>query len=91
MTTESKNDEKQTKVIKCVVDSDKMNKSRVGVLERRVRHSIVDKFIRRSTRIMFHDEKNETKVGDLVEIKPSKPYSARKAYTLLRVIKKSED
>lgn len=91
MSTETKSELKQTKIIKCVVDSDKMNKSRVGVVERRVRHPIVDKILRRSTRIMFHDENNETHIGDIVEIKPSKPMSSRKAYTLLRVIKKSED
>jgi small subunit ribosomal protein S17 len=76
--------------IKVVVLSDKMNKSRVGVQERLVQHAEFGKYIRRRTKFMFHDEKNETTVGDVVLIKPSRPLSARKRFALHKIVKKTE-
>ena len=80
----------KTRPIKVVVLSDKMNKSRVGVQERLVMHEEFGKYIRRRTKFMFHDEKNETNVGDVVLIKPSRPLSARKRYALLKVVQKQD-
>ena len=48
------------KAIKCRVVSDKMNKSRVGLHERLVKHPVYGKYIRKSTKYMFHDEENKT-------------------------------
>jgi len=79
-------EERKAKPIACVVTSDSMNKSRVGTLERKVKHPTYKKYINRSTKLMFHDEKNETKVGDKVLIEPSKPYSANKSYCLIKVV-----
>lgn len=80
----------KSRPIKVVVLSDKMNKSRVGVQERLVQHAEFGKYIRRRTKFMFHDEKNETKAGDVVLITPSRPTSARKRFALHKVVQKNE-
>lgn len=77
------------KPIKCVVTSDKMNKSRVAMSERKVKHPLVGKYRLRRSKFMFHDENNETRVGDEVLIKPSKPLSALKRFTLVGIVKKA--
>ena len=82
---------KRVKSIRCVVTSDKMNKSRVGTLDRMTRFPKINKYLRRSTKIMFHDEKNECHTGDLVELSPCRPLSAHKSYQLVKIIKKNEE
>ncbi|NRA64424.1 MAG: 30S ribosomal protein S17 [Pseudobacteriovorax sp.] len=74
-----------------VVTSDKMSKARVCTIERTVKHSRYDKYIRRRTKIMFHDENNQSKLGDSVLIIPSKPYSARKRFNLLKIVEVAKD
>ena len=81
---------KKSKPIVCVVVSDKMNKSRVGVTERLIKHPTYKKYLRRNSKIMFHDEKNETKVNDRVQIVPSRPLSTRKKFTLVNIIESAE-
>ena len=81
----------QKKYRQCVVVSDGMDKSRVGRFSRVVRHSTAEKYIKRTTKIMFHDEKNETRVGDEVLITECAPLSARKTFTLVSVVKKHEE
>jgi small subunit ribosomal protein S17 len=80
---------KAKKEIRCVVTSDKMTKSRVGVVERLVKHPLAGKYIRRRTKLMFHDDTNQTRVGDEVIVSPSRPMSARKKFTLVRVVRKA--
>lgn len=80
---------KEQKEVRCVVTSDKMTKSRVGVVERLVKHPLAGKYIRRRTKLMFHDDTNQTRVGDEVIITPSRPMSARKKFTLVRVVRKA--
>lgn len=82
---------KKSKPILGVVTSDRMNKSRVATVERFVKHSRYDKYIKRRTKIMFHDEKNETKTGDSVLIMPSRPFSARKKFDLMRIVQRSNE
>lgn len=82
--------EKKARPIRCKVTSDKMQKSRVGTFERLVKHPRYGKFIRRRTKIMFHDELNQTRVGDEVLIAPSRPMSSRKKFQLLEVVRKAE-
>jgi len=69
------------RILKGVVVSDKMDKSIVVRVERRVRHKAYGKFITRSKKFMAHDETNEFKTGDLVEIIESRPLSARKRWS----------
>lgn len=85
-----KSKEKKARPIRCKVTSDKMMKSRVGTYERLVKHPRYGKFIRRRTKIMFHDEQNLTKVGDEVLIAPSRPMSSRKKFMLLEVVRKAD-
>lgn len=68
------------RVLKGVVVSDKMDKSITVRVERRVRHKAYGKFITRSKKFMAHDETNEFKAGDQVEIIETKPMSARKRW-----------
>lgn len=87
--SELKDSVKKSKPISGVVSSDRMNKSRVATVERFVKHGRYQKYVKRCTKIMFHDEKNETKIGDAVLIMPSRPYSAKKKFDLLRVVKRA--
>ncbi|ATO19508.1 MULTISPECIES: 30S ribosomal protein S17 [Acinetobacter] len=68
------------------VVSDKMDKSIVVLIERRVQHPLYGKSIRRSTKLHAHDENNTAKTGDVVTIKESRPISKTKSWTLVEVI-----
>ena len=68
------------------VVSDKMDKSIVVLIERRVQHPLYGKLIRRSTKLHAHDENNTAKTGDVVTIKESRPISKTKSWTLVEVI-----
>jgi small subunit ribosomal protein S17 len=82
-------EKKTVKEVRCVVTSDKMTKSRVGVVERLVKHPLAGKYVRRRTKLMFHDDTNQTRVGDEVIVRPSRPMSAMKKFTLVRVVRKA--
>jgi len=71
------------------VVSDKMNKSAVVMVERKVRHPLYGKYIRRSTKLHIHDEKNECKQGDTVTIRQCRPISKTKSWQLLEVVERS--
>jgi len=87
----SEKKEKKVRPVKCVVTSDSMNKSRVGTVDRLVKHPRYSKYMRRRTKIMFHDETNSSRLGDEVLIEPSRPLSARKKYTLLQITRKAAE
>ncbi len=65
-----------------VVVSDKMAKSRVVEVVRLVQHPQFKKYVRRRTRFMVHDERNETRVGDRVRIVETRPISRRKRWRI---------
>ena len=71
------------------VVSNKMDKSIVVMGERKVRHPLYGKYIRRSTKYHAHDENNECNVGDTVMIKECRPLSKTKSWTLIKVVDKS--
>jgi len=71
------------------VVSDKMDKTITVMIERRVKHPLYGKFIRRSTKLHVHDENNECKMGDTVEIKECRPMSKTKSWTLVRVVERA--
>ncbi len=85
------NQEKKSKPVFGVVTSDKMNKSRVVTVERLVKHPRYGKYLKRCTKLMFHDEKNESRTGDSVLVIPSRPHSARKRFDLLKIVQKAGD
>ena len=89
--SEKDHKQKKSRPVRVVVTSDKMNKSRVGTIEHLVKHAEYGKFVRRRTKIMFHDEGNESHVGDTVLISQTRPLSARKKFTLLQVVTKGEE
>lgn len=70
------------------VVSDKMDKSAVVMVERKVRHPLYGKYIRRSTKLHIHDENNECRQGDTVTIKQTRPVSKTKSWALLEVVER---
>ncbi|HET8875354.1 MAG TPA: 30S ribosomal protein S17 [Casimicrobiaceae bacterium] len=72
------------------VVSDKMNKTVTVLVERRVKHPIYDKVVIKSNKYHAHDEANECKAGDLVEIRASRKLSKTKAWRVLRVVEKAK-
>lgn len=77
------------KLMRGVVTSDKMQKTVVVQVSRKVRHPIYDKFVSRKTKLYAHDEKGEAKVGDVVEVAQTRPLSKLKAWRLVRVLQKA--
>ncbi|HJQ96857.1 MAG TPA: 30S ribosomal protein S17 [Candidatus Polarisedimenticolaceae bacterium] len=73
-----------------VVVSDKADKTVVVRVDRIVRHKLYKRYIRRKTKFMAHDETNDCKVGDTVEIVESRPLSARKRWRVRRVVKRGQ-
>jgi small subunit ribosomal protein S17 len=71
------------------VVSDKMEKSIVVAIERRVKHPIYGKYITRTTKIKAHDESNQCSQGDLVTIRETRPLSKGKNWTLVDIVEKS--
>ena len=71
------------------VVSSSRDKTIAVLIERRVRHPIYKKYIKKSTKVHAHDEKNECGLGDIVRVSESKPFSKTKSWALLEVIEKS--
>ena len=72
------------------VTSDKRDKTITLVVERLVRHPIYEKYIRRRTKLHAHDDKNEAKVGDTVEVMSIRPLSKSKRWRLVKIVRKVE-
>jgi small subunit ribosomal protein S17 len=73
------------------VTSDKMDKTVVVTVIRRVRDQRFHKFVTRRVKYKAHDETNACEVGDLIEIIEAKPFSRTKRWRVLRTIKKNEE
>ena len=71
------------------VVSNKMDKTIAVSVERLVKHPTYGKYVRRTTKLLAHDESNECKEGDLVAIRPCRPLSRRKAWMLVRVVERA--
>jgi small subunit ribosomal protein S17 len=71
------------------VVSNKMMKSVVVSVERKVRHDVYGKQQRLTSRFMAHDEKSEAKVGDTVALVPSRPLSRRKRWVVTRIVERA--
>lgn len=78
------------KVLTGRVVSDKMDKTVVVLVERVFRHPLYGKTVRRSKRYKAHDEANECRVGDLVEIMETRPLSKEKYFRVTRIIEKAK-
>ena len=73
-----------------VVVSDKMEKSIVVLVERKVKHPMYGKFVKKSTKFMAHDEKNEAGIGDTVRIMETRPLSKSKCWRLVEIVEKAK-
>ena len=78
-----------TRALTGVVTSDKADKTITVKIERRVKHPLIGKFIKRSTKLLAHDEDNTCNIGDLVQITESRPYSKRKSWKLEKIIERA--
>ena len=73
-----------------VVVSDKMNKSVTVAVERRLRHPIYGKFVKKTKKFMVHDEKNECGIGDTVRIMETRPLSKMKRWRIVEIVEKAK-
>lgn len=71
------------------VVSNKGDKSITVLIERRVQHPLYGKIVKRSSKLMAHDEENQCNEGDLVTIQECRPLSKRKAWTLVSVVEQA--
>ena len=77
------------RVVTGTVVSNKMDKSITVQVERRVKHPIYGKYIRRSTKVHAHDEDNTCQIGDLVTVVETRPLSRTKHFKLVEVLQKA--
>ncbi len=73
-----------------LVLSNKMDKSIVISVERKVKHPIYGKFVKTTTKFMVHDEKNDCNIGDTVRIMETKPLSKNKCWRLVEIIERAK-
>ena len=71
------------------VVSDKMDKTVVVSIERRVQHPVYGKMVRRTTRLKAHDERNDAKTGDTVRIMETRPLSKDKRWRLVEIVERA--
>ena len=71
-----------------VVSSNKMDKTVTVAVERKVKHPIYGKFVKKTTKFHAHDDKNECSIGDVVKIMETRPLSKTKRWRLVEVVEK---
>lgn len=87
MSPETVTDRGNRKTREGEVISSAMDKTIVVKVERRIRHPLYGKIIRRSKKYHAHDERNEANVGDVVEIVETRPLSKQKRWRLVRILR----
>jgi len=73
-----------------IVTSDKMDKTITVAVERKVKHPIYGKFVKKTTKFHAHDEKQECGIGDVVKIMETRPLSKTKRWRLVEVVEKAK-
>lgn len=73
-----------------VIVSNKMDKSIVVQVTRREKHPIYGKFVKKSTKFIAHDEKNECNIGDTVRIMETRPLSKNKCWRLVEIVERAK-
>ncbi|MFT4203321.1 MAG: 30S ribosomal protein S17 [Chitinophagaceae bacterium] len=73
-----------------VVSSNKMDKTITVAVERKVKHPIYGKFLKKTTKFHAHDEKNECTIGDTVKIMETRPLSKTKRWRLVEIVEKAK-
>ena len=87
--TPEKNDMKTIRTLTGKVVSDKMEKTIAVEIERLIKHARYGKYIRRTTKLLAHDEDRQAREGDTVSITPCRPMSRRKSWKLVSVVEKA--
>ncbi|MCX6151567.1 MAG: 30S ribosomal protein S17 [Ignavibacteriales bacterium] len=72
------------------VVSNKMEKSIIVAIERKVAHALYKKYFKKTTKLMAHDEKNECKIGDKVKIMETRPLSKSKKWRLVEIVERAK-
>lgn len=73
-----------------IVSSNKMSKSITVSVERKVKHPLYGKFLKKTTKFMAHDEENTAGIGDIVRIMETRPLSKNKCWRLVEIIEKAK-
>ncbi len=81
--------DKATRTLTGRVVSNKMQKTIAVEIERLIKHPTYGKYIRRTTKLLAHDEKGESREGDRVSIAPCRPLSRRKSWRLVEVLERA--
>ena len=89
MNTETTEAGKTVRTLTGQVVSNKMDKTISVSIERVVKHPTYGKFVRRTTKLLAHDEKNEAREGDTVSITPCRPLSRHKSWRLLAIVERA--
>ncbi|MGA2563127.1 MAG: 30S ribosomal protein S17 [Steroidobacteraceae bacterium] len=89
MSAEATPARKSVRTLTGQVVSNKMNKTIAVAIERVVRHPTYGKYVRRTTKLLAHDENNEAREGDTVSITPCRPLSRHKSWRLLAVLERA--
>ena len=82
---------KGSRILTGQVISNKMSKTITVAIERVVRHPTYGKYVRRTTKLLAHDETNQAREGDTVTITPCRPMSRRKSWRLLEVLERGSE
>jgi small subunit ribosomal protein S17 len=82
-------EEKAKRTVVGKVVSDKMDKTVSVAIERQIKHATYGKYIRRTSKVMAHDENNECKIGDRVAISETRPVSKNKSWQVVNVIERA--
>jgi small subunit ribosomal protein S17 len=90
MTTEKTIERTNRKEKTGIVISNKMAKSIVVAVERKVKHPKYGKFVKKTSTFMAHDEKNESNIGDTVRIMETRPLSKNKCWRLVAVVERAK-
>jgi len=89
MSTETSAAGKAVRTLTGQVVSNKMDKTISVSIERVVKHPTYGKFVRRTTKLLAHDENNEAREGDTVSITPCRPLSRHKSWRLLAIVERA--
>jgi small subunit ribosomal protein S17 len=81
--------EQKIRTVQGRVVSNKMDKSITVAVERKVKHPIYGKYIKRTTKLHAHDETNQCNVGDLVSVRECRPLSKTKTWVLVEIVTKA--
>jgi len=73
-----------------IVLSNKMEKSIIVEIERRMKHPIYGKFVTKTSKLVAHDEKNDCNIGDTVKIAETRPLSKNKSWRLVEIIERAK-